>query len=571
MGLTVQQFVRNLTETGIMSVDELGELRQALPHENLDFTLNGQDAQSLAQELVRQHKLTEYQARLLCGGEPGLTLGSYIIMDDLGRGGMGRVFKAQHRRMKRVVALKVLSPTAMQSPESVQRFQREVEAAAKLNHPNIVAAYDADEEQGVHYLVMEYVEGTSLGDRVAGDPLDVPCTINYILQAAYALRYAHQQGVVHRDIKPTNLLLDASGVVKVLDMGLARVDNRPGVLPEEPGQKLTQAGQIMGTIDFMSPEQAEDTRQADARSDIYSLGCTMYSLLTGEVPYDGDTVMRKLLAHRNNPIPSLIAKRTDVPKELEAIFHRMVAKRPADRYQTMSEVIEALETCASSPTEGPASGMLKHAFGSGSYPIVRRADAETSALGADPTLASRPAAPRVAVPEEELILKEDADRLKAEQAARRPPPSNDLIKLACYCGHRFAVRSDHAGKKVKCPSCKETMLVHRAEEKAPVPPTSAAPISVQCGQCGKRLTVSAKLAGKTVKCSQCSSPIKIVAAVSAERDEPASSAKRAKATNSQKISARCKCGKQLTASVNLAGKTVKCPSCSAPIKVPRSL
>jgi serine/threonine protein kinase len=544
MGLTVQQFVKHLTETGIMSVDELGEVRQALPS-NLDFTLDGQDAQSLAQELVRQHRLTEYQAKVLCGGQPGLTLGSYIILDDLGSGGMGRVFKAQHRRMKRVVALKVLSPSAMQSPESVQRFQREVEAAAKLNHPNIVAAYDADEEQGIHYLVMEYVEGKSLGEKVAEQPLDVPTTINYILQAAYALRYAHQQGVVHRDIKPTNLLLDASGVVKVLDMGLARVDHHPGV--EEPGQKLTQAGQIMGTIDFMSPEQAEDTRQADARSDIYSLGCTMYALLTGEVPYEGDTVMRKLLAHRHAPIPSLREKRPDAPKELEIIFRRMVAKRQVDRYQSMSEVIEALERCAASPSEGPASGMLKHAFGSGSHPVVRRTDGDSSL--------------RATVPEEDLILKEDADRLKAEQAAKTPS-SSELIKLTCRCGHRFAVKGGHAGKRVKCPACKETVLVQQGEPKsnATAAPAAAPPITVQCAQCGKRLTVSGKLAGKKVKCTQCTALIKI---------DSASTVVAAKETGGQKINARCGCGKQLMVGSHLAGKTIRCPSCSAPVKVPK--
>jgi serine/threonine protein kinase len=545
---TVQQFVKKLAETGIMSVDELGELRNK-SQENLDFSYG--DAQTLAQELIRQEKLTEYQARILCGDGQGLTLGSYVILDEIGGGGMGRVFKAEHRRMKRIVALKVLSHTAMQSAGSVNRFQREVEAAAKLNHPNIVAAYDADEANGVHYLVMEYVDGKSLGDRCAEKPLEVAEAINYTLQAAYALRYAHQQGVIHRDIKPSNLLLDASGVVKVLDMGLARVDDRPGALAQETAIKLTQAGQIMGTIEFMSPEQAEDTRQADARSDIYSLGCTFYSLLTGEVPYEGDTVMRKLLAHRNDPIPSLRAKRPEVPAKLEAVFQRMVAKRPQDRYQSMDEVIQALEACASAPTEGPASGMLRHAFGG------RNARQGTPDAGGDEQLAAprNSSKARSAFPEEELMLKEDADRLKAERATTPPPSSSDLIKVTCSCGYKFAVRAEHAGKKVKCRGCGAPVSVARPQSQDSA---GAALILAECRNCGKRLTVGPKLAGKTVKCSGCATPVKIPAAGSSTD-----------VTAPAKISVSCRCGKQLNVGPQLAGKAVKCPSCGVPVKIPK--
>lgn len=191
---------------------------------------------------------------------------------------------------------------------------------------------------------MEYVEGEDLGRLVtAHGPLPVQEAVECVLQAAQGLAYAHQQGVIHRDIKPGNLLSDRSGAVKIFDMGLARV-----VLPggeTAPGDQLTGTGQVMGTCDYMAPEQAVSTHRVDGRADSYSLGCTLYRLLTGEAPYKGKTLVEVLLAHREAPIPSLRKKRPEVTEELEAVFRRMVAKRPEERYQTMEEVIRALEGC----------------------------------------------------------------------------------------------------------------------------------------------------------------------------------------------------------------------------------
>jgi serine/threonine protein kinase len=209
-------------------------------------------------------------------------------------------------------------------------------------HPNVVAALDAREHQGVHYLVMEYVEGQDLATilRERG-PLPNEKAVDYIIQAAQGLEYAHKRGIVHRDIKPSNLLLDSEGTVKILDMGLARIASDAGA-GNQPDQ-LTTSGQVMGTCDYMAPEQAEDTHSVDHRADIYSLGCTLYRLLTGEPLYTGTTLMAVLLAHRENKVPLLSERLPDVPESVDAVFQKMVAKHPDDRYASMAEVIEALQ------------------------------------------------------------------------------------------------------------------------------------------------------------------------------------------------------------------------------------
>lgn len=330
MAVSLEEFVQQLEASGLLSGDELQTLLQDSPA----------DVEQLASELVRQQKLTSYQVEQIRAGQgQSLVLGNYVVLDKLGQGGMGMVLKARHRRMDRIVAIKVMSTAAMNSPEAVQRFHREVKAAAKLEHPNIVAAYDADESRGTHFLVMQFIEGTDLSALVKRKgPLSVEQAVTCVSQAAKGLEFAHHRGVIHRDIKPANLLIDNDGVVKILDMGLARIEGEVGAQAE-----LTSTGAVMGTVDYMAPEQAISTKHADARSDVYSLGITLWYLLAGRSAYHGDTLMARLLAHRDAPIPSLCAERPEISAALDAVFRKMVAKQPADRYQSMAELLVDLD------------------------------------------------------------------------------------------------------------------------------------------------------------------------------------------------------------------------------------
>ena len=335
MEISLEQFSRQLVESGLISAKDIDAALKTFSGRS------SRGAERLARLLVRQKKLTAYQARKIYRNQAErLVLGNYVILDKLGQGGMGVVYKARHRRMGRLVALKVLSPQVTKSRTAVARFHTEVRAAARLNHPNIVTAYDADESSDRHFLVLEYVAGTDLAARVRKHgPLPVEQAVECVLKIARGLEYAHARGIVHRDIKPSNLLLGVGGSVKILDMGLARIESSSS--RREP---LTRAGQIMGTVDYMAPEQAFDASAVDFRSDIYSLGATLWYLLTGRTMYQGNNAIQILMAHQARPIPSLCEACSDVTGALEAIFVRMVAKKPDERFSSMTEVIAALES-----------------------------------------------------------------------------------------------------------------------------------------------------------------------------------------------------------------------------------
>ena len=360
--MTPQEYIERIVANSLLSADEINAVLIKLPASE-----RPKDVAQLGRLLVQKGLLTRYQATAVFQNQTrGLVLANYMVLDKIGAGGMGEVFKARHRVMDRIVAVKVLPASLIDSPEAVKRFHREVRAAARLIHPHIVTAYDAAEDKGTHFLAMEYVEGEDLAKIVDRDgPLPLSDAIDYVLQAADGLAYAHAQGMIHRDIKPHNLLLAratqnssdsmVSGkrsprIVKILDMGLARFETTiHGQATER--HSITREDQIIGTVDYMSPEQAEGSQATDLRSDIYSLGCTLYRLLTGQVPFVGDTAMRKLIAHREHPVPKLRSVRPEIPAGVDEALARMMAKRPTDRFASMMEVIEALRPFGSGAQE----------------------------------------------------------------------------------------------------------------------------------------------------------------------------------------------------------------------------
>jgi len=347
--LTIQGLSELLIRSGLMTDDEL----KSFISDSLPPQANPGDGEQVVSALLDSHKLTPFQLeRIREGKADGLVLGNYVLLSKLGAGGMGVVFKARHRRMKRDVALKVLPETLTKSPDAVARFHREVEAAARLQHPNIAAAYDADEAAGVHFLVMEFVDGPDLSRYVKQHgPLPLAHAIALCIQGARGLAQAHKLGVVHRDIKPGNLLVDSHGTLKILDMGLAHLQTEQG----EDGvdlTELTQSGRVMGTVDYMAPEQAVDAKRADHRADIYSLGCTLHYLVTGRPLSPEGSITQKLLWHQNEAIPALSSYCPASTPQLDATLAAMLAKRPDERPQSMTDVVHALEECLAQITAG---------------------------------------------------------------------------------------------------------------------------------------------------------------------------------------------------------------------------
>jgi serine/threonine protein kinase/DNA-binding beta-propeller fold protein YncE len=291
--------------------------------------------------------VSPFQAAALGGGTLGaLDLGPYLLLDRLGTGGMGEVYRGWHRLLRREDAVKTVRPELAAHPDAVRRFLREAESAARVRHPNVVHVYTADRAAGGgYYLAMEFVAGTDLARLVKdGGPLPVPAACEYAAQAADGLQHAFASGLVHRDVKPQNLLVTADRrTVKVTDFGLARAF--AGELSE-----FTSPGAVLGTADYMAPEQAEDARAADTRADVYALGGTLYFLLTGQAPYAGGSVQTKLGRHAVAPVPDVTAARPGVPPAVGAVVRKCMAKRPADRYPTPGAVAAALRAVASAPT-----------------------------------------------------------------------------------------------------------------------------------------------------------------------------------------------------------------------------
>jgi serine/threonine protein kinase len=341
---SVSSLVEALRTYQLLEPAQLDEVAGALEK---GFT----DPRTLAKELLRRGWLTAYQINSLFQGRgKELLLGTYVLLERLGEGGMGLVFKARHVKLGRVVALKVIRKEKLANPQAIRRFKREIQMASKLSHPNVVLAFDADQVGSTHFYAMEYVDGSDLAERLEEPtPLPVAEARDYLRQAARGLQHAHERGLVHRDIKPANLLVTGGGRLKILDMGLARLNNP--ALDDLETSHLTQEGSVMGTVDYLAPEQALDSHTVDIRADLYGLGCTIYHLLTGQVPFPGGTALQRLLRHREELAQPVEELRPDVPPHLAGIIRKLMAKRPEDRYQSPAELLAALESDANAPSQ----------------------------------------------------------------------------------------------------------------------------------------------------------------------------------------------------------------------------
>jgi len=296
----------------------------------------------LAKDLMRRGWLTVYQVNQLfqTNGQQ-LTLGPYQIVDHLGKGGVSQVFKAWHTERSCHVALKVIHPHLLNNAEAVARFQREMQAVARLSHPNIVNSYPDDALGEAHFFAMEFVEGTSLDKLVAlSGALAVPQACDFLRQTALGLQHAHEQGLVHRDIKPANLVqIAGTQLIKILDFGLTRLQGDGAGKPTS----ITAEGALIGTADYVAPEQARDARSVDIRADLYSLGCTAYFLLTGAPPFPGGSLMQKIHHHISKEPTALDLLRPEVSPALTAVVKKMMAKKAAERHATPRDAADALQ------------------------------------------------------------------------------------------------------------------------------------------------------------------------------------------------------------------------------------
>ncbi len=332
-----------------------------------------EDSLALAHQLIEEGTLTEFQARRLLTGKKSLSFGRYALLDHLGQGARGRVFKARHRLMDRVVALKVFLPESTLSKTAISRFVREMKIVGLLDHPNVVRAIDADVHEGCPYIVMEYLEGDDLEHVFARrGPLPPEEVVAYMAQAAQGLAHAHERGVIHRDVKPTNVFLVKTGIVKVLDLGFGELVGMAG----QAGNVFdTDEGIVVGTTDFMSPEQVK-RNAIDVRTDLFSLGCTMYRLLTGCYAFPGVTREDRLIKRiREGHVP-ITDVRPGLSYRLVAVVNRLLAIRPDDRFHSAAEAAEVLEALL------PPSDRSER--GTGAKPVARRPGSGGAPLLAEP-------------------------------------------------------------------------------------------------------------------------------------------------------------------------------------------
>ncbi|NLX54752.1 MAG: serine/threonine protein kinase [Planctomycetaceae bacterium] len=336
--LNSQALLDLLERSKLLSADQVA--RAVAEWESLHGESLPEDAERLADHLVATQVITRWQAdNLLRGKYKGYFLGKFKLLGLLGSGGMSSVYLAEHTLMRRKQAIKVLPRKRVGDASYLERFKLEALATAALDHPNIVRVYDIDNERDIHYLVMEYVPGRDLQTIVTSDgPLDYADAARYVAQAAHGLQHAHDAHLIHRDVKPANLLLDDHGLIKVLDLGLALFARG-----DHASLTLLHNENVLGTADYLAPEQALSSHDVDSRADIYGLGCTLYFLLTGHPPFPEGTLAQRIVKHQSQSPPDIRVDRPDCPRDLLNICTRMMQKDPRQRYSHMHEVAAALE------------------------------------------------------------------------------------------------------------------------------------------------------------------------------------------------------------------------------------
>ncbi len=366
--------------------------------------------ESLVKYLVDSELITAYQVDQLRAGRTKLNLGPYIVTDFIGQGGMGQVFKAEHKVMGRECAVKVL-PFHRSTPEAIATFIHEIRTQAKLDHPNLVHAYDAGHDGNVHYLVTEFVPGTDLRRLVRSEgPLTVQQAASIVMQAALALEYAHERGLIHRDMKPGNILVTPEGVAKVSDLGLANFMNED----DDP-----RAGKIVGTADYLAPEQIRNPHDVNKASDVYSLGCTMYYAVTGKVPFPGGTPGSKAKRHLEETPWHPRRFNPEVSEEFVEVIADMMEKDPAAGRLTAGEVVGRLESWASDAGPIPTYQLTKSRWAPPPLPT----DGETQEDVAELEDLAQESSTQASQGTEPLVAgSQETGQVEPERSLPSPPP-----------------------------------------------------------------------------------------------------------------------------------------------------
>jgi len=383
---TTEEFIDLVRKSGVVDEKRLDAFVQQMRSSGS----TPDNAGKLAGLMVQEGLLTHFQAeQIMLGKWRRFTIGKYKVLERLGSGGMGSVYLCEHKFMRRRVAVKVLPAAKAEDQASLERFYREARAAAALDHPNIVRAYDIDQDENLHFLVMEYVDGASLQEIVKKfGPLPILHACHYVRQSAIGLQHAHEAGLVHRDIKPGNLLVDRTGTLKVLDMGLARFfHDEEDILTKKYDES------VLGTADYLAPEQALDSHSVDIRADIYSLGATCYFCLVGNPPFNEGTVAQKLIWHQTRQPKPIRAVRPEVPEQLAVIIDRMMTKDRAKRFQTPGQVVDALAAWTAKAIAAPPDAWMPRLSPAamGGMPEPTSVSAATPSPGGMPAAQPRPA------------------------------------------------------------------------------------------------------------------------------------------------------------------------------------